>query len=246
MPETSIILGTWLAVALTLFIFSFLYRENPLFRVAEHLFIGVTLGYTVIIVVYSTVIPVIYKPLMKGEFLLIFPLLLGACILTRFFPKYSWLSRFSFAFLMGYGSGLTIPTAIVTNFLKQLENTVQPLLTSTASGAVDLSWLGLGHGFSLLLTVVGVLSVLIYFYFSIEHKGVIQKVSKVGLYFIMIYLGAAFGTTVMGRFSLLYGRLFDLYTFRTVEYYYATPLLIILVVIFLIVYGMKYKEEKSQ
>ena len=243
---TEMIIGTWIAVALTLFIFSFLYRENPLFRIAEHLFIGVTLSYTITIYIFSVVIPVIYEPLMKGEFLLIFPLLLGACIITRFFPKISWMSRFSFAFLMGYGAGLTIPTAIVTNFLKQLEDTVKPLLTSTASGAVDMSWLGLGTGFSLLLMVVGVLSVLIYFYFSIEHKGVVQKVSKVGLYFIMIYLGAAFGTTVMGRFSLLYGRLFDLYTFRTGQYYYATPLLIILVVIFLIVYGMKYKEEKSK
>lgn len=58
-----------------------------------------------------------------------------------------------------------------------------------------------------LLLAVGVLSVLIYFFFSLEHRGLVGGVSRVGIWFLMLGFGAAFGYTVMGRVSLLIGRL---------------------------------------
>jgi hypothetical protein len=51
-----------------------------------------------------------------------------------------------------------------------------------------------------------VLSTLVYFYFSKEHKGALGATAKVGVWFIMISFGAHFGYTVMGRVSLLIGR----------------------------------------
>ena len=42
-----------------------------------------------------------------------------------------------------------------------------------------------------------------YFFFSFEHKGVVGRVAKVGIWFLMITFGAAFGYTVMGRIALL-------------------------------------------
>ena len=57
-----------------------------------------------------------------------------------------------------------------------------------------------------LVIILGVFSVLIYFYFSVEHKGVIGKVSRVGIWFLMISFGASFGYTIMARISLLMGR----------------------------------------
>jgi hypothetical protein len=60
--------------------------------------------------------------------------------------------------------------------------------------------------FLTIIVVVGVLSTLIYFYFSKEHTGVLGVTAKVGIWFIMISFGAHFGYTVMGRVSLLIGR----------------------------------------
>ena len=37
--------GVWCAALLTLFIFSFLYKDNPFYKFAEHLFVGVSAGY---------------------------------------------------------------------------------------------------------------------------------------------------------------------------------------------------------
>jgi hypothetical protein len=57
-----------------------------------------------------------------------------------------------------------------------------------------------------IVVILGVFSVLIYFYFSIEHKGVVGKLSRVGIWFLMISFGASFGYTIMARISLLMGR----------------------------------------
>ena len=60
--------------------------------------------------------------------------------------------------------------------------------------------------FGVLFILVGVISVLVYFYFSVEHTGVVGKVSRLGIWVLMISFGAAFGYTVMARVSLLTGR----------------------------------------
>jgi len=54
---------------------------------------------------------------------------------------------------------------------------------------------------------IGVLTVLIYFFFSLDHKGLVGGASRIGVWFLMLGFGAAFGYTVMGRVSLLIGRL---------------------------------------
>ncbi|MEC8931715.1 MAG: hypothetical protein VYB08_09860, partial [Candidatus Latescibacterota bacterium] len=59
----------------------------------------------------------------------------------------------------------------------------------------------------LLLILIGVVSVLVYFFFSVEHRGVVGGISKVGIWFLMISFGASFGYTIMARLSLLIGRI---------------------------------------
>jgi hypothetical protein len=47
----------------------------------------------------------------------------------------------------------------------------------------------------------------IYFYFSKKHEGALGVSAKIGIYFLMVSFGAAFGYTAMARISLLIGRL---------------------------------------
>ncbi|MCK4422422.1 hypothetical protein KAW48_11585, partial [candidate division WOR-3 bacterium] len=53
----------WIAALLTLMIYSFLYKDNPFYRLAEHIFMGLSLGYTLVILWYDYIIPRIYQPL---------------------------------------------------------------------------------------------------------------------------------------------------------------------------------------
>jgi len=40
--DWTITIGTWVAAFLTLSIFSFLYKDNPFYKFAEHLMVGVS------------------------------------------------------------------------------------------------------------------------------------------------------------------------------------------------------------
>jgi hypothetical protein len=54
------------------------------------------------------------------------------------------------------------------------------------------SLLGASH-FNNLVILVGTITGLLYFFFSKEHTGNFGKVTRVGIYFLMISFGASFG-----------------------------------------------------
>jgi len=231
----SIILGGWVSVGLTIFLFSFLYKDNPLFKFAEHLYLGAGMGWWVQVLLFGTWIPKAWDPLVNGEFSLIIPVVLGLSLFTQFIPKYSWVSRYGFTFLMGYGAGLVLPLNLATDFMNQIAGTIRPF--------GNLAALSYGAILNYILIALGLVCVLCYFYFSVEQKGIIKKASNVGIYFLMIYFGASFGNTVMGRFALLYGRFDLLNDMASPMYWYATPVIVGLTVLYFIIRHFAGKKK---
>ncbi|MEC4889254.1 MAG: hypothetical protein RI101_04265 [Nitrospira sp.] len=215
------LIGAWVATGLTLCILSFLYKDNPLFKLAEHLYVGVSVGYTIVKAYDTVLVHLIFKPIVEnGEWVLLVPVMIGSLMLTRYVPKASWLSRYAFAFIVGVGSGLAIPRTISSFILKQIEDTVRPLLMLGPGGGVTFSWdlHNPASSLNVIIILVGVTSVLFYFFFSVEHTGPGRVVARTGVMFLMISFGAAFGYTVMARMSLLIGRLTDLIEFSDASY----------------------------
>lgn len=220
MPVETII-GAWVATGLTLFIFSFLYKDNPLFKLAENLYVGVSVGYTIVKTYDTVIVHLIWKPIVEnGEWALLIPVAIGTLMLTRYVPKAAWLSRYAFAFIVGVGSGLAIPRVISSYILKQIEDTVRPLMVMVPGEGLTFTWSLLNPASSLntIIILIGVSSVLFYFFFSVEHTGPGKAVARTGILFLMIAFGAAFGYTVMARMSLLIGRLTDLIEFTDPSY----------------------------
>lgn len=335
------VFGLWVAAALTLCIYSFLYRDNPFYRFAEHLFVGISVGYGIVIAIHEGVLPLAWEPLTEafgglwteitgdvtpesrqtlwGLFRII-PICIGLLFFARLSPSHTWLIRYPIAILIGFGAGAAIPNVLQANIFVQTQGTVAPFVTiHTADPAVLgtvgavlmvigviitvsyflisaeqrdsfklLSIFGIGLGslgfalliadsirnngltaneivgsilmvlglfftvfyfvssveqrntfkwlpiagiglliigfigiygntiwngnltpwevFSAVLIVVGVFCTLTYFFFSVEHRGAIQWTSKIGIGFLMIGFGAAFGNTVMGRLALMIHR----------------------------------------
>src|SRR3972149_1852415 len=221
-----ILLGGWVAVGLTLFMYSFLYKDNPFFKLGEHLYIGVSMGYTLVRIYYDTMVKSLYSPMVQeGRWWLILPATLGILILARFIPRLSWLSRISFAFIVGFGSGVAIPRIISSYILQQIQGTLKPLVQASSSGLHIFTW----SNFNAFLILVGVVTVLFYFFFSVQHRGIGRGVSRVGIYFLMVSFGAAFGYTVMARMSLLIGRFDDLLLYSSRSYGYATIILLAII-----------------
>lgn len=188
----------WLSAFLTLAIFSFLFRDNILYQFAEHLFVGASAGYLIAITWHNQMVPNLFKPLfIQGNIVYIIPLLFGLCYFARFIPKIGYLVRLPIAFLLGWGSGAIIPAMFQRDILKQTQGT---LLVSEAFAKWDT-------GLWAVIMLVGVISVLIYFFFSKERKGIMKPVANLGIIFLMLGFGASFGYTVMSRISLLIGRL---------------------------------------
>ena len=187
--------GIIVGAGLTLAMYSFLYKDNPVFKFAEHLYIGVSVGYFIITTLYDTLMPNLFKPLFSSEpkLILIIPFALGILMFSRFIPKYAWLFRWAIAFIVGFGSGVAIPNIIKANILVQAQS---------AMPAVSTWW----PTTCAIIALIGVVTVLLYFFFSLEHTGAIGKVSRVGILFLMISFGASFAYTVMARISLLIGR----------------------------------------
>ena len=54
------VLGAWISVLLTLSIFSYLYDDNPFYKAAEHLYIGISAGYIASLSFWIQVYPNLY------------------------------------------------------------------------------------------------------------------------------------------------------------------------------------------
>lgn len=232
-------MGIWLAAFFTLAIFSFLYRDNPLFRVAEHAFVGVSAAYWMVVAFWAAAVPNLLAPLFPrwvklhllpglelagggsdvsvaalvqpwwelSDPAFIFPLALGVLLLWRLAPVGNCIARWPLAYIVGTTAGLRLVRHIETDFLAQIANTILPLavLHYDASGGIDVLDTAL-HSLRNVMIVAGVCCVLVYFFFSLEHKGPIGGAARVGVWLLMITFGAGFGYTVMARVALLVGR----------------------------------------
>jgi hypothetical protein len=203
-------LGVWVAAALTLCIFSFLYRDNPFYRFAEHLFVGVSAGYYIVLNFWTVLVANLWDPL-AGAFggqgspfavhlgdyraFLLLPALLGLLLFSRFLPRYAWVARWSLAVIIGVYAGLKTTGFAQSDFVAQIQGSIQPLWTG--------NW---GSSVSALVFTIGLVTSLLFFYFSREHKGALGSASRVGVFFLMVSFGAGYGYTVMSRISLLIGR----------------------------------------
>jgi hypothetical protein len=274
------VLGAWIAVFLTLSILSYLYKDNVFYKLAEHIFVGVSAAhwatiafwnqvqpnlfgrlwpqvevaslegfnkfwysiYHVLHVLFEKVFPeqTVNGALYRGigdqpqNLTYIFAFILGLFMLFRLIPKIGWLSRWSLAYVIGMAAGLRLYGYMSSDVIGQIHATMLPLWTGN-----------LGDSINNIILIVGVLTGLFYFFFSVEHKGALKVVSRIGIYFLMIYFGASFGFAVMGRISLLIGRFNDLIEYSGKQYGFATPILLVIMIVVLILTSRKEKRSEE-
>jgi hypothetical protein len=206
-------LGTWVAALLTLCAFSFLYKDNPFYKFAEHLFVGVSAGWYIILNYWTVIDANLLTPLRaafggrleggplhvsQGDYraLLIVPGIFGLLLFTRLFSRLGWISRWSLAVIMGVYAGLKTTGFAQGDLVAQVQASLGPLWVAGNPWA----------SFNAILFMVGLLTSLLFFFFSREHKGVLGWSSRLGIGFLMVSFGAGYGYTVMSRVSLLIGR----------------------------------------
>jgi len=197
------VLGIWIGAILTLGILSFLYKDNPFYKLSEAIFLGISAGYWFVSLFWQNLVPKLFDNLgitkllglneEDGAIQAVFVHgqyderiwyfiagILGIMMLLRLVPKVGWISRWPLAFVVGTTSGVYLTRYLASNAMAQINNSLKDFIVI---GQPDFfSW----TNFNYLLILLGVITGLTYFYFSKEHKGITGGAAKIGIYFLMI------------------------------------------------------------
>lgn len=192
------------AIILSIAVLSRIVADNPLFRAAQYIFVGVSLGLAFVVAFHQVLKPTALA-LMSGstDSLLLYgiPVLLGLFLIPRAVggQELSWLANIPLALIFGVGSALAISGAILGTLLPQILLTAQPLSADPM--------LALG---SLVLTIATIL-VLTRFYYSVPQqaggKRVLALVGAIGHWILMIAFGFFFAGALQTYLSALTERL---------------------------------------
>lgn len=208
------IAGAWVSIFLTLGILSFLYADNPIYKLAEHLFLGISIGIGVIEIYHGVFKPNLIDKLADGNVLSIFPLAMCLMLFLKMTSsvapavhrKIGWLARIPIAFIVAAYAGVKLTGEANANLMTQVAQTMPNLAEEWAQHGL-WSWQADGAGVvSAILLVLGLAACLLHFYFSAPHSKAMTIVSRFGVLILMLSFGASFGYTVMGRISLAIGR----------------------------------------
>lgn len=146
------VIGVWIAAFLTLGIMSFLYKDNPWYKFCEAIFVGISAGYWFASLFWQNLYSKFWtnwEPAMSAlisdgrlEYNLLYTGagIFGLMMLLRLIPSIGWISRWPLSMVVGATSGLYLINYLVSNAIRQIESTIQPLVTSPDS----LGWIGQG------------------------------------------------------------------------------------------------------
>jgi hypothetical protein len=134
------IIWTTVGAILTLSVYSFLYKDNPFYKFAEHLVVGVSAGYYLVIYYYNFIDPNVVSPVfglsLGGEsirlggvswWMALIPGILGLLLYARFFPKFAWVGRWPLGIYVGGYAGLGISQVMQARVIDQLAANSLPL-----------------------------------------------------------------------------------------------------------------------
>ncbi len=213
-----------ISLLFTLLIFSYLLGDNPLFRIAVYLFVGISAGYVGAIAVWQVLIPRLVYPILFGtmyeKIFAAIPLVGGVFIILKISSRLSGVGRMAMAFLVGAGAAVTIAGAVAGTLIPQMNATIN-IFDLNAAAAVGISkGEAIGNGLVILL---GTLLTLVYFHFGAKPKadgsmrrlGLIEIAAWMGRIFIGITLGAIFAGVYAASLTALIERIASMINFIT-------------------------------
>ena len=203
---------------LTLMILNYLIGDNPAFRVAVYIFIGVSAGYAASVAWHQVLYPLLIVPLISGSLanrlLSVVPLVMGLLLLFKLSPRTSRLGTPSMAFLVGVGAAVAIGGAVLGTLFPQTWAAIKVFSLSSAGQY----WLeNLSEG---IVMLVGTVATLAYFHFGAKatangpQRGkLVNGLSWVGQIFIAITFGVLFAGVFVAAMTALIERLNFIITF---------------------------------
>jgi hypothetical protein len=205
------LISALIGLILTLMVFSYLIGDNPLFRIAVYLFIGVASGYAATIVWHSVLIPKLFQPLATFNPLSIVPLVFGISLLAKLSPRTSWVGNFAMAVLVGVGAAAAVGGALLGTLMPQTQAAINGFDILSAGSGLEVASRLLGG----VVMLGGTAFTLASFHFSAgraadgtpKRNRILEAIAWVGRIFIAITLGALFAGVYMSALTAMIERL---------------------------------------
>jgi hypothetical protein len=226
--------GAVIGFILTLLVFSYILSDNPLFRFATHLFIGVSAGFAAAVALRNVILPNLIPPLftlLDGDYSVsalvsLVPILLSLLLLTKLSRNLGRMGNVVMAYLVGVGAAVAIGGAVLGTLFPQVNASINIFDFQTidfrdpAQGLSDLV-------FGRFVTIAGTLATLIYFHFGArsipdsqpQRAQWIESIARVGHGFIAITFGMLFAGVYAATITALIERVNFLVTF-TLSFFY--------------------------
>jgi len=213
-------IGLTLGFLVTILVFSYLLGDNPFFRLAIHIFIGISAAYVALVTINNVLIPRLIVPLIdgaRGERLLSILLFIPSLFLFFKVTPLRGAGNWSVAILVGIGAAAAVGGAITGTLFPQILGTIDSVDPSTYSVSGS-RWNQIVSG---IIIVLGTLSTLIYFHFGTQdvpgqtdkRLPFIESISQVGKVFLSITFGALYAGVFLTALSALVERLSYLWDF---------------------------------
>lgn len=199
-----------LGAVFTLLIFSYLLGENPLYRLALHIFVGATVGYAVGVTVHTVFLGLVWPRLTQGgaaeAVYVLIPVLLGILWLTKGLPRVAQVGNIAVAFLLGVGAAVAVGGALLGTIVPQVG------ATGVSLNPLTRDWTAVLNG---LFVVIGTVGALLAFTFTVRRQeglgGLWARLVRIGGWvgrvFLVVTFGVAFAGAMTSGLSLFVDRM---------------------------------------
>ncbi len=206
-----------IAFLFTVMVLSYLIGDNPLFRVAIYIFVGVSAGYVAVVAFWQVIWPDVVLKAISGtpteRALLAVPVLLSGLLLMKAWPPLSRLGTPAMGVLTGAGAAIALGGAV--------SGTLFPQVGATINAFDPKKFVSFESLIDAVLILAGVIATLAYFHFgarttvegAVRRFRPIEMSAFVGSIFIAVTLGVLFAGIYSAALTALIERLHFLGTF---------------------------------
>ncbi|HLV43781.1 MAG TPA: hypothetical protein VKY39_02415 [Aggregatilineales bacterium] len=208
-PETADLIAGALGFLFTVALLSYLIGDNPLYRTALHIFIGVSVGYAALVLIQQVLVPRLAEPFGSSDpqvlALAAMPLALFGFLALKFSPRMAPFGNVSTAFLLGVGTALAVTGALAGTLAPQIESTWLSILPGAPGGFLNNA-----------LIIGGTVLTLLGFQFwllgrqpaeSGEPRGVMAWLARGGRVFVVVALATVYGGMILSGLVVFQERL---------------------------------------
>jgi hypothetical protein len=181
--SVSSFITNWVPTIIVALAISWAFRDWPGWRFIETILVGGGMGHLLVVSWFALRFTAL-EPLLEGKIVLLPGFIFGIILFTRLIPRYAWISRYGFLWIIGATAGLAISSLFQGNILVQVIRSVDII------GATRL------ETFNNFIAFIGFITVLSYFIFTREHTGILGISTQIGRKFMMIALGVAFAVLI--------------------------------------------------